>query len=468
MEISFLGAANTVTGSKYLLRNNEDQILVDCGLFQGLKQLRLLNWDPIAFDPELLNAIILTHAHLDHCGYLPIAVKEGFKGPIYGTAPTLELAKIILLDAAQIQEEDAEYANRKGFSKHHPALPLFSLIDVEKTLSLFRPVDLNAQLNIGSFNIQLSSGGHILGASSVLVKTPETSIFFSGDLGRYDDPLMPAPMPPMNSDYVVMESTYGDRRHSSDNSKETLTKLINQVFINNGVLLIPAFAVGRSQNLIFEIVQLKEQGLIPETIPIYYNSPMGKEVWRLYGEFTSFQKINSRDFDRYTKQVHFIKNAEQSKQLNEKKGPMIIIAASGMLTGGRVLHHLKAFAGNSQNIILLAGFQAMGTRGWSLAAGLKRIKLHGLYLDVEAQIISSDCFSSHADQSELLKWLTESPKKQKCIFLTHGEPSATDELRKKIEETLKLKVVVPMIGETFNVNSVANKVLTKFSQYFSL
>ncbi len=454
MKISFLGGTGTVTGSKFLISSDEDLILVDCGLFQGLKQLRLLNWDKMLFDPAKLKAVILTHAHLDHCGYIPLLVKNGFNGPIFGTAPTLELAKIILLDAAKIQMEDAEYANKKGFSKHHPALPLYDIADAEKSFLNFQSKELNKAFSIGQFQIELSSGGHILGASSVLIVDAKKRIFFSGDLGRTEDPLMPIPSIPKGAEYVVMESTYGDRLHSPETSGDILKKLINQIYQKNGVLLIPAFAVGRSQNLLYEIVCLKQSGQIPSSIPIYYNSPMGEEVWHLYQKYSQFQKIELNKFEAVTQEVHFIKNAEESKRLNEKKGPMIIIAASGMLTGGRVLHHLKAFAGDSKNIILLAGFQVIGTRGWLLASGQKRIKLHGIYLDIQAQVINSEAFSAHADQQELLNWLSCSPHRPQVIFLVHGEPNSSDELRRKIQDTLKLNVVIPKLHDTINLDQI--------------
>lgn len=459
MRISFLGSAGTVTGSKFHITSNDTEILIDCGLFQGLKQLRALNWEELPLQPHNLSAVVITHGHLDHCGYLPLLVKQGFKGPIYCTAPTRELAEIILLDSAQIQMEDAAYANKKGFSKHHPALPLYDIDDVKKTISLLKPVDLNTQTKVGIFEFKLSSVGHILGACSVLLNDNKTSIFFSGDIGRYNDPLMPAPAAPLPSDYMVMESTYGDRHHSTRTSSEELRELVNQAYNNRSVLLIPAFAVGRAQNILYELVQLKNAGLIPVSIPIYFNTPMGEEVWALYKKFSSFQKIEHKDFDTFSSQVHFIKSAEESKALNEKSGPMIIIAASGMLTGGRVLHHLKAFAEDAKNIILLAGFQAAGTRGATLASGQKRVKLHGMYLNVNAKVINSDSFSAHADQDELLKWLSLYTKKPKTVFLAHGEPTASDELRRKIEETLGLIVKVPNLHDAYELNDVAKRAI---------
>ncbi|WP_374074648.1 MBL fold metallo-hydrolase RNA specificity domain-containing protein [Bdellovibrio bacteriovorus] len=443
MKISFLGGVGTVTGSKFLVSNDSEQLLVDCGLFQGLKQLRLQNWDEFPVNPKKIKAVLLTHAHLDHCGYLPLLVKQGFQGPIYCTAPTQELAKIILMDSAEIQMEDAVYANRKGFSKHHPAVPLYDIDDVQRTLAFFKSVKMNQIINTESFHFEFKSSGHILGATSVYLSDATTTVLFSGDLGRYHDPLMFPPDNPKSCDHVVMESTYGDRQHDKLSSMEQLGHLINKAWKAKSVLLIPAFAVGRSQNLIYEIIQLKRRAQIPSDMPIYFNSPMGSEVSDLYKKYHDFQKLDPGEFENYTSQIRFVRTADESRALNERKGPMVIIASSGMLTGGRILHHLKAFAGDPRNIILLAGFQAMGTRGWTLASGQNKVKVHGSYIDIFAEVVTSDSFSAHADQTELLRWLSGIPAKPRSVFLVHGEPSASDELRKKIEDKLGMKVIIP-------------------------
>lgn len=451
MKISFLGGVGTVTGSKYLLTNDKEQILIDCGLFQGFKQLRLLNWAELPIDIQNISAVLLTHSHLDHCGYLPLLVKQGFRGKIYCTAPTHEMAKIILMDSAQIQMEDAEYANRKGFSKHHPAFPLYDTNDVEKTLPLFKPIPLNQKMKLQSFEFEFKSSGHILGASSVYVSDGTTKVLFSGDIGRYKDPLMFPPDNPKLCDYVVMESTYGDHLHDKLPSIEQLRTLINQAWKARSVLLIPAFAVGRSQNLIYEIVKLKRTGAIPTEIPVYFNSPMGTEITSLYTKYHEFHKLDAGELEEFTSQVHFVRTADESRALNERSGPMVIIAASGMLTGGRILHHLKAFAGDPKNIILLAGFQALGTRGWTLASGQNKVKVHGNYIYVMAQTVLSDSFSAHADQGELLRWLSAIPEKPKNVFLVHGEPAASDELRKKIEDTLQMSVTIPSLNASYDL-----------------
>lgn len=458
MEISFLGGAGTVTGSKFVLRQENEKILVDCGLFQGLKQLRLLNWEKLELEARELSAVVITHAHLDHCGYLPLLVKQGFKGPIYCTIPTQDLAKIVLLDSAEIQMEDAAYANKKGFSKHHPAKPLYDTDDVSRTLTLFKPVHFNEKIRINSFSIEFKSTGHILGAASAYISTPDKTILFSGDLGRFEDPLMFPPEPPGKCDFLVMESTYGHRLHDRTSSMEQLEKLINLAWQKRSVLLIPAFALGRSQNLIYEIIQLKRQQAIPLDIPVYFNSPMGMEVCELYEKYPDYQKLEPGEFEEFASQVRFVKSADESRALNERKGPMVIIAASGMMTGGRVLHHLKAFAGDPRNMILLAGFQAQGTRGWTLASGQNKVKLHGHYVDVNAQIINSDSFSAHADQEELLRWLGAIPEKPKRVFLVHGEPEASDELRKKIEEKFQMNVTIPQQNDTFLLDESAKRV----------
>ncbi|WII71059.1 MBL fold metallo-hydrolase [Bdellovibrio sp. 22V] len=446
MEIGFLGAAGTVTGSKFLIHNNNTRILVDCGMFQGLKELRLLNWSPFPFNPRDINAVVLTHAHLDHCGALPLLVKNGFQGPIYCTEPTLELTKIILMDSAKIQEEDAEYANKKGFSKHAPALALYTTEDVEKTLPLLRGIKLHETFPVGSLNIQFYGSGHILGAASALVSNGEKSVYFSGDLGRSNDPLMWPPEPPPECDFIVMESTYGNKDHSLTPSKDVLKQCILDVARSRGVLLIPSFAVGRAQNLIYEISELKRAGEVPQ-IPVFFNSPMGHEVSGLYEDHAGFHRLGPGQFAELMSEIHSVKTAEDSKSLNKSQGPMIIIAASGMLTGGRVLHHLKAFGPDPRNMILLAGFQSVGTRGWSLINGAKEIKVHGMYVDIGAQIVSSDSFSAHGDRTDLMNWLKASIKPPKKLFLVHGEINAAESLKERIKTDMACDVQIPEMNQ---------------------
>ncbi|MDG0818137.1 MBL fold metallo-hydrolase RNA specificity domain-containing protein [Bdellovibrio svalbardensis] len=447
MEITFLGAAGTVTGSKYLLRSERANVLIDCGMFQGLKEFRVLNWDVLPVDIAHIDAVILTHAHLDHCGYLPRLVKSGFQGPIYGTEATIELAKVVLLDAAKIQEEDAAHANKHGFSKHHPALPLYDSTDVEATFPLFKHQPFHTKFALKDLEFYFSEAGHILGAASVMVSYRKTSILFSGDIGRKQDPIMRPPELPRACDYIVMESTYGDRPHRGPASKEVLRDLVNKIHQRKSILLIPAFAIGRSQNLLIELIELRHSGQIPKEIPIYLNTPMGQEVTRLYRTYASLLKVSSQKIEELFKEVHFIKSADESRSLNEKSGPMIIIAASGMLSGGRILYHLEAFGDNKNNIILLAGFQSAGTRGWALANGCTEVKIHGRFTQINAEVITSDSFSAHADQKELLEWVKAARQRPEKVFLVHGEPSAASELGHRIINQIGFSVYIPKMNE---------------------
>lgn len=444
MEIGFIGAAQTVTGSKFLLHHEETQVLIDCGLFQGHKELRELNWDGFPFDPQQIKAVILTHAHVDHCGALPLLVKKGFRGAIYCTDATRDLTEIILLDSAKIQEEDAAYANKKGFSKHSPALALYTTEDVERTLPLLTTVKLHESFKVGGLTARFRNAGHILGACSVLVQSPQTSVLFSGDLGRFQDPLMFPPEAPETADFVVMESTYGNKLHSDIPSREILKECVAEISKSKGVLLIPSFAVGRSQNILYELVELKRQGEIAPHIPIYLNTPMGEEVCGLYEKYHQYHRLGPGQFAEIMAEVRSIKTSEESKNLNDRpEGPMVIVAASGMLTGGRVLHHLKALADNPRNILLLAGFQSPGTRGRRILDGEKEIKIHGMMVDVNCKVVSSDSFSAHADQKELLTWVRALPQKPKKIFMVHGEASTAAEFAEILHKEWGVETLVP-------------------------
>lgn len=452
MRVHFLGAAETVTGSKFLVQDENTQILVDCGMFQGLKELREMNWLEFDFHVSQIDAVILTHAHLDHCGALPILVREGFKGPIFCTEPTAALTRLILLDSAKIQEEDAEYANKKGFSRHHPALPLYTVEDAERVLDHFVTVDFQQDFRVGTLQVRLLMAGHILGAASAWVSNGTKSVYFSGDLGRYEDPLMPAPVAPLAVDMLVMESTYGQKNHSPIPSKEILKEEILAVARDRGVLLIPSFSVGRSQNILYEIVELKRSGEIPVTVPVYFNSPMGSDACALYEKYHAYHKLGRGQFAEIMSEIHSVKTAEASKDLNQSsQRPMVIVAASGMLTGGRILHHLKAFGGYAKNRVLLAGFQSPGTRGRDLLEGKREIKFHGQFHEINSKIVPADSFSAHADQSELLKWLQSAEGKPKKVFLIHGELSAAKELGQKIESEFGLSVEIPKMGSSFEV-----------------
>lgn len=447
VEIKFLGAAGTVTGSKFLVSYSKTRILVDCGLFQGYKQLRLKNWEPLPVDVTKINAVVLTHAHIDHSGYIPLLVRNGFTGPIYCTAPTLDLCRILLPDAARLSEEDAEYANRKGYSKHKPAQPLYTVEDVDKALRYFKRVRMNDDFHVGDLTMRFSSAGHILGAASVLIKSKKTSVVFSGDLGRYHDLIMNPPDPIPEANYIVMESTYGDRNHEKADAYKLLSDIINDVVQKNGILLIPSFAVGRAQTLLYVINQIFERGLTP-TIPVYLNSPMATQATTVYRNYVGWHKLDADECAKTCANARFVSSMEESKSLSAvRKGPMIIISASGMLTGGRVLHHLRALAPDPNNTILLAGYQAPGTRGDTLAAGGKVLKMFGEQIPVAATVKQVDIFSAHADQRDLIHWLQTAPRSPKKVFLVHGEAKSADELRKKIEEKLRLPVEIPLYSE---------------------
>lgn len=442
MKIQFLGAAGTVTGSKYLIESARgSKILIDCGLFQGVKNLRLRNWKPFPIPCHDIKAIILTHAHIDHSGYIPKLTKEGFEGDIFCTPATKALAEILLEDSAYIKEEEAEYANYKHFSKHSPALPLYSKQDVAKALPLFKTQNYHQEFFVEDFKIIFLPAGHILGASSILVECDSTVVLFSGDLGRSNDLLMKAPNPAPDCDYLILEGTYGDRLHEKINPINALEKILNQVKANKSVLMIPSFAVGRAQLLLYCVHKVFEAN--PNLkIPVFINSPMANEVTDLYLRFKDEHKLDERTTQEFLKSAVFIRTIEESKQLNNLTGPMIIISASGMLAGGRILHHLDSFGADPKNIILMVGFQAPGTRGASLVKGEKSIKFHGFYHDINAEVINMDFFSAHADQEELLNWVATIKNKPKKIFITHAEPESADTLRRKIEEKFALHTLV--------------------------
>jgi metallo-beta-lactamase family protein len=435
MQLTFLGATGTVTGSKYLLTSGSRRILVDCGLFQGLKQLRLKNWDPLTVDPKSIDAVVLTHAHIDHSGYLPLLIKNGFSGKVYCSRATRDLCNILLPDAGYLQEEEAEYLNRRGLSKHTPALPLYTQANAERSLALLTPIDFEENIDLGDgLTLRLSPSGHILGSSFVLLKDKNTSILFSGDLGRPNDLIMSAPVRVKQADYLVIESTYGDRLHDRDNPQIKLGEIINKTVARKGVVIIPVFAVGRAQELLYCIHLLKAADTIGN-VPVYLNSPMAVDVTQIYHQHQSEHRLTPAQCDAMCHAAHFVNSVEESKQLNLRSGPMIILAASGMATGGRVVHHLKAFAPDPHNTILFVGFQAAGTRGAAILNGAESVKIHGEYVPVRAEVQALSNLSAHADYAEIMGWLDgfETPPRQ--TFITHGEPIAADALRHRIEET---------------------------------
>jgi metallo-beta-lactamase family protein len=450
-ELRFLGGAQTVTGSKYLLTYNSKKVLIDCGLFQGLKELRIKNWDRFPIDPKSIDAVILTHAHIDHSGFIPRLVKDGFRGKVYCTPATLELCRILLPDTGHLQEEEAEYLSRKKFSKHNPALPLFTKEEAEEALNFFVPVDFNKLFEIApQLNFKFQYAGHILGAASAVIHAGSTSIAFSGDIGRTNDPLFREPDPLPKVDYLVVESTYGNRLHTDSDPRGDLERIVNETARKSGVVLIPAFTVGRAQTLMYFLSVLKRENRIPN-IPMYLNSPMATNVSHLYHEFRALHKLNDRDCDEMCNVVHYVKSVEESKALNERKGPMLIISASGMATGGRILHHLKAFAPDPRNTIVLAGFQAAGTRGRQIQDGAREVKIHRDFVPIRAKVEMLDNLSAHGDYSEILTWLAKSKLHPKKIFVTHGEKEAADSMKNRISEKFDWNCVVPSQDQEFGL-----------------
>lgn len=452
MQLTFLGATGTVTGSKYLVTAGEKKILVDCGLFQGYKQLRLRNWAPLPIAPQAIDAVVLTHAHLDHTGYLPLLVKNGFRGPVYCSEATRDLCAILLPDSGHLQEEEAAYANRKGFSKHKPALPLYTVADAERSLARLTPIPFYKETSLpGGAIVSLRPAGHLLGGSLVQLRHDATTLLFTGDLGRPDDLIMVAPAVVERADYLLVESTYGDRRHDGSDPKQQLAEIIGRTAARGGAVIIPAFAVGRAQTLLHLIHLLKRERAIPD-IPLFLNSPMAADTTRLYHTYRAQHRLSPEQCDALHNVAKIVNSVEESKRLNEFRGPMIVISASGMATGGRVVHHLKAFAPDARNTILFAGFQAGGTRGAAMVNGAESIKIHGEYVPVRAEVVNMNNLSAHADYVEILAWLKHFEAPPRRTFVTHGEPSAADALRKRIEEKLHWRVDVPEYLQSVTLN----------------
>lgn len=448
LTLTFCGATGTVTGSKFLLSAGRRRLLIDCGLFQGYKQLRLRNWARPPFNPEEVAAVVLTHAHIDHSGYLPLLVRHGFRGPILCSEATRALLEIMLPDAAHLQEEEARYANRHGFSRHHPALPLYTHEDARRALALVKGVGYHTETELpGGGTFLLLPNGHILGSAMALVRAGNTRILFSGDIGRPNDVLMPAPEQPPQADYVVVESTYGDRLHTGDGSAEELAQVVNRTAARGGVVVIPAFAVGRAQTLMLLLHRLCAERRIPE-IPIYLNSPMAGRASLAYERFARELRISHTELEQMFRRVRLVDSADDSIRLNGRNGPMIIISASGMATGGRVLHHLARFAPDARNTILFAGFQAGGTRGAALVGGEKQVRIHGQMVPVNAEVQMLDNLSSHADHGEVIRWLRGMPAAPRKAFIVHGEPAAADHMRQHIERELRWPCDVPDYLET--------------------
>ena len=453
--LTFLGATATVTGSKYLVEAGNQRILVDCGLFQGYKPLRLRNWAPFPVDPKSIDAAVLTHAHLDHTGYLPRLARDGFRGRVWCTEATQALAKILLPDSGRLQEEEAEYANRKGYSKHQPAEPLYSEEDANRCLRQFHSVPFDSPFEpVPGLHARLRPQGHILGAAAVELEHEGARLTFSGDIGRAHDPLMRAPTPLAECDWIVTESTYGNRTHPPVDLEQELGIVLKRVAARGGVVVIPAFAVGRAQLLIHLIGRLQASGTVPR-MPVYLNSPMATDVTALYHRFRAEHRLSEAECDALHRVATIVNTVEESKALNMRHGPMVIVSASGMATGGRVLHHLRAFAPDSRNAIVLTGYQAEGTRGAALAAGARSVRIHGQDLAVNAEVVQLAGASAHADADEILDWLRSAPRPPRKVFVTHGDPDAADALRARIERDLAWPVEVPDYRDRVDLHSGA-------------
>lgn len=436
MKLQFLGGTGTVTGSRYLLSDDKHRMLVDCGMYQGVKTLRRRNWAPFPVEPHTIDAVVLTHAHIDHTGYLPALVKNGFKGKIYCTKATHELCKVLLPDAGYLQEEDAKYAFRKKFSKHEHPEPLFTEKDAYEALKQFESLHYHEEFEpVKGFHVTFTPAGHILGSSCVHVRHAghDRTVVFSGDVGRQNDVIMRPPEPIQKADVLVCESTYGDRLHGETDPEQELTDIISTTAARGGVVLMPAFAVGRAQMLLYLVHKLMAQGKIPK-LPVYLNSPMAIRATEIFCRHHKEHRLNQAQCELIDDNTHFVRSVDESIELTTKKFPAIIISASGMASGGRVLHHLKMLLPNPRNSIIFAGFQAPGTRGDAMVNGVESIKIHGEYWPVKAEIHNLDSLSAHGDYAEILEWLGQGQLTPEKVYITHGEMLAADVMRKRVHE----------------------------------
>ncbi len=438
MFLTFLGGAGTMTGSKTLLEAGDARILIDCGLFQGLKQLRLQNRATPPVDVRSLSAVILTHAHIDHSGYLPALVKAGFRGDIWCTDGTADLCRVILPDAGHLQEEDAHYANKRGFSRHHPAQPLFTRDDADRCLERLSPVRYSAEFAPAmGITARFRRAGHIVGAARVELTVGGRQIVFSGDVGRPVDPLLLPPDPLDPADVILVESTYGDRRHEPGDPADALATMLRPVLERGGVVMVPAFAVGRAQTILHLVTRLKAEGRLPD-VPVYLDSPMAIDATEIYRRHVDDHRLSPQECAAMCRAATFTRTPDESKAMNRQEGPMIIIAGSGMATGGRIVHHLAQRGPDPKNALLFAGFQAAGTRGQALLNGAEGVKIHGQWVPIRAERLRLDSISAHADAGELLDWLAtmvanggSGPSR---VYINHGEPAASDALRVRIRD----------------------------------
>jgi metallo-beta-lactamase family protein len=451
MKVKFIGGAGTVTGSKTLIESNGIRILIDCGLFQGLKPLRDLNWDPLPVLPSTIDFVLLTHGHLDHCGWLPRLVKQGFSGKIYCTSPTKDITKLILLDSAKIQEEEAKNANEGKYSKHEIAQSLYNVEQAEKVFPLFRVIKTNEPIPLDAqIEAVYTNAGHILGACSIALTLENKTLVFSGDIGRDDDVLMYPPTKPKKADYVFLESTYGDRIHPKTDTKLELEIYINNAVDKGGTIIIPSFAVERAQTIMFLLWQLREEERIPN-IPYIIDTPMGINALNIFSSNQQWHKLSLEECAEMSKMFSLVSDYQETMEVIYDEQPKVVIAASGMLTGGRVLSYLEQYIILPQTTVIFVGYQAEGTRGRKLLEGAKKIKIHGQYYPVKAKILEIQGLSAHGDQNDLLNWLSELENKPTKIFLVHGENEPLDELRIKVHEKYGFDCKVPLIGQEFEL-----------------
>ncbi|MBK8009835.1 MAG: MBL fold metallo-hydrolase [Deltaproteobacteria bacterium] len=449
--IQFLGATDTVTGSRYLVESDGARVLVDCGLFQGYKKLRERNWAPLPFDAQSLDAVVLTHAHIDHTGYVPKLCKVGFRGPVYCTHGTRDLLQLLLPDSGYLQEEDARRANKYGYTRHRPAQPLYTREDAERSLAQLQPIAFNERFDVakgvtGTF----TRAGHIVGSGCLALRAGDRTITFSGDVGRPNDPIMKPPEPLGPTDYLVIESTYGDRRHPAEEVPETLARVVNETVKKNGVILVPSFAVGRSQHLLHLVAKLRGERRIPE-LPVFLDSPMAINATKLFCAHKGDHRLSEDQCHAMCGSAQYSKTPEDSKAIDRRSGPMVIVSASGMATGGRILHHLRRFLPDENNVVLFVGYQAAGTRGRSLVDGTDELKIHGQYVTVRARVVQVQGLSAHADYAEMIDWLKPAKLSPKRVFVTHGEPAAADAFRRRLKDTFLWDSVVPDDGSKWNL-----------------
>ena len=463
--LTFLGAAGTVTGSKHLLQVDGLRVLVDCGLFQGLKELRLRNWEPLPLNPGELDAVILTHAHLDHCGYLPRLVASGFRGRIFCTPATKDLCSLVLPDSAHLQEEDAREANRQGYTKHNPARPLYTSADAARALTQLQPVGYNRPVPIGdgagtpmsvSPTVEFINAGHLLGSAYARVRVGDKIVLFGGDLGRYGRPILPDPSPVAEADYLLLESTYGDRLHPLDDDGERLARIVNETAARGGKVIIPSFAIGRVEEVLYWLKRLEEEKRIP-VLPVFVDSPMAIAALQFYaaraGELDPEMNSGQRRVTAFaTTRLVTVSSPQQSADLIASRQPSIVISSSGMATGGRVLHHLAVALPNPKHTVLFVGFQAAGTRGRLLVDGAKQVKLLGRDVPVAARVEQIDSMSAHADAGEILRWLSGFTRAPRMTFLVHGEPIALSALASRIGTERQWPVHIAAHGESVELN----------------